>query len=154
MTEAISRRARFVAEPFAGETGVVTYNPVDSGTNLEFVFTFDRDVEDAWPQVAGEPHPGKRGWWVSDEEFEYYTEPTPPPAPTIATALRLGPQDKTVLAHLMAGKPLSPMKALVVYGIFRLAACVHRIRTAGYAVKMTLEKDEGGHKYAVYTLAS
>lgn len=72
--------------------------------------------------------------------------------PSIADDLRLYPQDRTVLAHLRAGKPISPMKALVVYGISRLAACVHNIRKAGYPVETVLEQDESGHKYASYSL--
>lgn len=83
------------------------------------------------------------------------TAPTPTklPVPSIADDLRLYPQSRTILAHLKAGKPISPMKALVVYGISRLAACIYDIRQAGYTVKRTLEKDEGGHKYAQYSLS-
>ena len=74
--------------------------------------------------------------------------------PSIADDLRLRPSDRTILAHLRSGKEITPMKALVVYGLSRLAAHVHRIRQAGYDVKTTHSKDESGHKYASYRLAS
>lgn len=72
--------------------------------------------------------------------------------PSIADDLRLRPSDRTILAHLKAGKEITPMKALVVYGLSRLAAHVHRIRQVGYNVETVRMHDEGGHKYASYTL--
>lgn len=74
--------------------------------------------------------------------------------PTLADELRLYPQDRTVLAHLKQGKPITPMKALVVYGLSRLAAQIHNIRKAGFTVDVNILQDEVGHKYASYTLAT
>lgn len=72
--------------------------------------------------------------------------------PSIADDLNLYPQDRTVLAHLKSGKAITPMKALVVYGLSRLAAHIHNIRKIGYTVTKTMATDESGHKYASYKL--
>lgn len=85
-------------------------------------------------------------WWLLSEEIKAVA------APSIADDLRLHPQDKTVLRHLKQGKQITPMKALTVYGISRLAACIHNIRKAGYEVACTVVRDETGHRYAVYKL--
>lgn len=75
-------------------------------------------------------------------------------APTIANDLRLKPQTKTVLRHLRKGQHISPMQALVVYSISRLAPCIHDIRKAGYNVSTEVKRDAQGHKYAQYALVS
>ena len=73
-------------------------------------------------------------------------------APSIANDLRLKPQTKTVLRHLRKGNHISPMQALVVYSISRLAPCIHDIRKAGYNVSTEVKRDAQGHKYAQYAL--
>lgn len=73
-------------------------------------------------------------------------------SPSIADDLRLTPQAKTVLSHLKKAGPISPAKALVVYGISRLAACIYEIRGVGYTVNSMFRRDEGGHKYTKYSL--
>jgi hypothetical protein len=72
--------------------------------------------------------------------------------PSVAGDLRLTPQAKTVLRHLIAGKRITPMKALVIYGISRLASCIHEIRRVGYCVDCTMNSDEQGHRYASYMM--
>jgi len=47
---------------------------------------------------------------------------------TLANDLTLTPQAKTVLRHLEKGKTLTPLEALGVYGIYRLAARIMEIR--------------------------
>ena len=84
-------------------------------------------------------------------------EVTPPAPPTIASALKLTPQARTVLAYMQkrADRTITPMKALTVLGISRLASCIHEIRhRAGYDVHNIVKKDEVGHKYSHYTLAT
>lgn len=44
------------------------------------------------------------------------------------------------------------MKALVELSISRLASCIHELRSVGYVVDRVMRQDEGGHKYASYTL--
>lgn len=75
------------------------------------------------------------------------------PRQSIAADLRITPQARTILKHLLDGKVITPMKALSVYGISRLAACIYEIRTrAGYTVNTYVREDEAGHKYAQYSL--
>jgi len=45
------------------------------------------------------------------------------------------------------------MKALNVFGVSRLASCIHEIRhRAGYVVKTYINRDEQGHRYSRYEL--
>lgn len=75
--------------------------------------------------------------------------------PTAFDDLRLTPQAKIVLSHLKKRQRISPAEALTVYGISRLASCIHEIRNrAGYTVKTEQRRDEHGHKYAKYHLAA
>ena len=46
------------------------------------------------------------------------------------------------------------MEALIVHGIYRLAASVHELRREGFAVFTTMHQDESGKKYARYHLGS
>lgn len=71
---------------------------------------------------------------------------------SVARDLSLTPQAKTILRHLKHHDHISNMKALMVYGISRLAACVYEIRKAGYNVTAETKRDEGGHKYTKYRL--
>lgn len=72
---------------------------------------------------------------------------------SLASDLSLPPQARKILAHMEAGKTITPMKALNVYGIYRLSDCVFKIRNAGHGVCTLNCVDEGGHKYAKYFLA-
>jgi hypothetical protein len=63
--------------------------------------------------------------------------------------LRLKPQSRRVLRHLEKDS-ISPMEALIVHGIYRLAACIHDIRKEGFNVFTTMHKDASGKKYARY----
>lgn len=54
--------------------------------------------------------------------------------------------------HLRRGKTITPMEALVVFGVFRLASIVHRLRQRGLAIETVLKNDENGHQYASYKL--
>jgi hypothetical protein len=72
--------------------------------------------------------------------------------PTVADDLRLTPQAKTVLVHLRKHGDITPAKADTVYGITRLASCIHEIRRVGYTVATEVRFDDVGHKYGQYTL--
>lgn len=94
--------------------------------------------------VASKDH---SGWFVDGVHLALLKAP-----PTVATDLRLKPQAKTVLRHLRAKGHISPMEALVVYSISRLAACIHDLRKAGYDVSTVIKQDAQGHGYAQYAL--
>jgi hypothetical protein len=67
--------------------------------------------------------------------------------------LSVTPQARRVLAHLEKRGSISPMEAIITYGITRLAARVHELRRIGMAVKTDLKRDAEGKPYARYTLA-
>jgi Helix-turn-helix domain len=71
---------------------------------------------------------------------------------TLANDLSLPPQARTILAHLVKGKSITPMESLIVYGIYRLSDCIFKIRNAGHDVLTLDRKDERGKKYGEYQL--
>jgi hypothetical protein len=62
-------------------------------------------------------------------------------------------QTETVLKHLNNRGSISPMEALVSYGITRLADNIYRLRNEGYNIGTVMSQDEAGHKYARYHLS-
>jgi hypothetical protein len=60
-------------------------------------------------------------------------------------------QIDSIRAHLLRGKPITPIQALNLFGCFRLAAVIFNIRDEGYTVdtEMVYRK---GKKWASYTL--
>lgn len=67
--------------------------------------------------------------------------------------LSLKPQARRVLRHMEKKRSITPLEALGVYGVFRLAAVVHDIRKAGFNVLTDLHTDANGKRYARYSLA-
>lgn len=67
--------------------------------------------------------------------------------------LRLTRQAKKVLVHLEKHKSITPLEALGVYGIFRLAARIWELRQIGKQITTIYMKDENGKPYARYVLA-
>lgn len=72
---------------------------------------------------------------------------------SLASDLNLPPQARTILAHLEAGKAITPLKAQNVYNIWRLSDVIYKIRNAGHDVLTDDRKDESGKKYGMYYLA-
>lgn len=69
------------------------------------------------------------------------------------TAIRTT-QISGIEAHLLAGKTITPMEALTVYGTFRLASHIEKLRRVrGMDIDTTLKTDERGKEYAQYSLA-
>lgn len=52
--------------------------------------------------------------------------------------------------HLEAGKSITPMQAIAVYGIFRLASVVEDLRLTGMQIDCVLKLDEMGKRYGEY----
>lgn len=63
------------------------------------------------------------------------------------------PQARKVLTHLKRKKSITPLEAIGVYGIYRLAARIYEIRAAGHQVITMMNKDEQFRPYARYRLA-
>lgn len=61
-------------------------------------------------------------------------------------------QIERVLAHLQAGKTITPATAIAVYGIFRLSSVIEDLRQAGHEVDCVLKYDEMGKQYGEYRL--
>lgn len=90
-----------------------------------------------------------RDFWAVDEEDLVLVR-----NPSIASDLSLKPQSKTVLRHLNTIGHITPMQALTVYGISRLAATIYDIRKIGYRVDKEMREDASGHRYARYSLVT
>jgi hypothetical protein len=61
-------------------------------------------------------------------------------------------QTQTLLEHMLAGKTITPMKAMMVYGVHRLAARIRDLRDAGHNIVTDLKEDESGRQYAEYRI--
>lgn len=61
-------------------------------------------------------------------------------------------QIDNVLAHLRAGKTITPAVALTVYGIYRLSSVIEDIRNRGIRVDCLIKYDETGKQYGEYRL--
>lgn len=68
----------------------------------------------------------------------------------LADMLNLKPQARKVLNHLTRKGSISPIEALHVYGIMRLAACIYDLRKIGIDIKTNMKADANGKHYARY----
>lgn len=67
--------------------------------------------------------------------------------------LQVTPQARKILRHLEKHKSITPLEALGVYGVFRLAARVFELRKQGFDVVTIYNRDENDKPYAKYMLA-
>jgi|TARA_R110000751_G_scaffold208867_4_gene312752 hypothetical protein len=61
-------------------------------------------------------------------------------------------QNSKILHHLQEGRSISPLKALGLYGCFRLAARIGELRAAGHHIETMIKADGTGRNYATYDL--
>lgn len=61
-------------------------------------------------------------------------------------------QVERIRAHLMAGKSITPVTALAVYGITRLSSVIEDLRNTGTAIDCIRKYDEMGKQYGEYRL--
>lgn len=61
-------------------------------------------------------------------------------------------QASQVLAHLQAGKSITPVVAQTVYGIFRLSSVIEDLRQAGHEIDCVMKHDETGKQYGDYRI--
>lgn len=59
-------------------------------------------------------------------------------------------QNDMILDHLRRHGSITPLQAIALYGVFRLAAVVHRLRGEGFAINTKDRRDPNGHPYAEY----
>ena len=63
-----------------------------------------------------------------------------------------GTQNSQVLSHLQERGSITPLEALIVYRIFRLAARVYDLRVKGWNIETRIKRDRTGKTYAQYRL--
>lgn len=92
--------------------------------------------------------------WSEKTQSSTATEdPVPAKQPTVASDLKVTPQARRVLKHLREHGTISPMEALIVLGVSRLASCIYELRAkAGYSIDIEQRKDDAGHRYGRYFL--
>lgn len=61
-------------------------------------------------------------------------------------------QVERVRAHLAAGKSITPVTALAVYGITRLSSVIEDLRNSGTQIDCVRKYDEMGKQYGEYRL--
>lgn len=71
---------------------------------------------------------------------------------SLAKEINCTPQARKVLAHLKKRGSITPMEAIITYGITRLAARIHELRGAGYEIATQMKRDEAQKPYAHYLI--
>lgn len=61
-------------------------------------------------------------------------------------------QVSLIRKHLQDGKSITPVQAMAVYGISRLASVIEDLRLQGEKIDCVLKYDEMGKKYGEYSL--
>ena len=59
-------------------------------------------------------------------------------------------QNDTLLNHMMTGRSISPLEALGLYGVFRLAARMFELKAMGVDIQKNTKVDINGKQYAEY----
>lgn len=116
----------------------------------------ERLVEFNRKEANNEGHgPKSNRWYVYTSELKLVpADALTLGTPNLADDLRLPPQARKILAHLLSSKTITNLESMMVYHIPRLSDCILKIRRAGYKVSMTVKRDEVGGKYASYKLAA
>lgn len=63
-------------------------------------------------------------------------------------------QKTTILNHLKRVGDISPLEALGLYRVMRLAAVVHALKKEGHKISTEIRIAPNGHNYARYRLAA
>jgi hypothetical protein len=61
-------------------------------------------------------------------------------------------QNDTLLNHMLTGRSISPLEALGLYGVFRLAARVFELKGMGVDIQKVTKVDINGKQYAEYSI--
>jgi hypothetical protein len=62
-------------------------------------------------------------------------------------------QNEKVLSHLKTGRNITAVSAQALYGVFRLAARICELKSAGNVIKSIPCRDINGKQYAMYRLS-
>jgi len=58
-------------------------------------------------------------------------------------------QTQKILEHLKSGRPITPLDALMKYGVFRLSARIWELRNEGYDIDQKIVQ-KNGKRFAEY----
>jgi hypothetical protein len=64
----------------------------------------------------------------------------------------MSPQNLKIIAYLRQGKDITPLNALVNFGVARLASRIEELRKIGFKINRTMKRING-KRYASYSLA-
>ena len=62
-------------------------------------------------------------------------------------------QNDMILKHLEGGRTISPLEAMGVFGVYRLAARIFELRESGHEITKVIKDDGRGRTYAEYSLS-
>ena len=63
-------------------------------------------------------------------------------------------QNQKILNHLKTGAHITPLEAMGLFGVFRLAARIFELRNQGYNIETDVQSDGTGRTYSRYRLAA
>lgn len=63
-------------------------------------------------------------------------------------------QNQKVLRYLKKHDHITPLVALAILGVFRLAARIYDLRSQGFEIRSVTLMDDEGRPYSQYTLVS
>ena len=61
-------------------------------------------------------------------------------------------QNQQILSHLKTGKDITPLQALGLYGVYRLAARINDLRKQNVPIETVIRTDGQGRTYASYKM--
>ena len=73
-----------------------------------------------------------------------------PPLETKLSKVSAKSQNTLILEHLKRGRKITPLHAMGVFGVYRLAARIKELRDAGHNIETVIKTDDYGRNYAEY----
>ena len=61
-------------------------------------------------------------------------------------------QNQQILSHMKTGKDITPLQAIGLYGVYRLAARINDLRKQGVPIETVIRTDGQGRTYASYKM--
>jgi hypothetical protein len=116
-------------------------------TDEDILIEFDRYVDG---HSGGANDGSQRRWWVEAKDLTLVPAKIAKPTKTFSPNGQCG----KLLTVLASGRSITPLEAFGTLGIYRLAARIHELRSAGHKINAEIRFDEMGKSYARYTLKS
>ena len=63
-------------------------------------------------------------------------------------------QNEKILNHLRSGAHITPLEAMGLFGVYRLAARIFELRNQGHNIVTDVKADGTGRTYSRYSLAA